>query len=116
MNKYALIAEKAVSYINKGLQAEDAWEKASCEVYPVGSASQKKGCPKNAFLGLFSNDPNVSYSKNAIYAQRAVEILRKNPNRKYSVNELWSLVIDESKTHNSQMNIVLTLWYKKLIK
>jgi len=71
---------------------------------------------KKRFLGLFSMDPAISKSKNAIYARKALDILRNNPNHKYSVNELWSQVINEPKTHNAQMDIVLALWNKGLIK
>jgi len=116
MNKYGKIAIKAVSYIKAGLQENEAWEKASCEVFPRGSPSQKKGCPRNAFLGLVSQNPNALKSKNAIYARKALDILKTNPNRSYSVDELWSLVINEPKTHNSQMNVVLALWGNRLIK
>ena len=115
-NKYASIAIKAFAYLNTGLDAEDAWEKASCEFYEKGSSSQIKGCPRNAFLGLTSKKPNIENSKNAIYARKALALLRENPNRKYSVNELWLLITDEPKTHNSQMNVVLALWDSGFIK
>ena len=55
-------------------------------------------------------------SKNALYARKALDILKSNPNRNYSVDELWALVIVEPKAHNSQMNVVLALWSNKLIR
>ena len=69
-NRYARIAVKAFTYLNTGLDAEEAWEKASCEFYEKGSSSQIKGCPRNAFLGLTSKNPNIKNSKNAIYARK----------------------------------------------
>jgi hypothetical protein len=116
MNKYGETAIKAFEYIKAGANAEQAWEKASCDIFEKGSASQKKGCPRNAFLGLTSNNSKIARSKNAIYARKALDILKGNPNRSYTVDELWSLVIDEPKTHNSQMDIVLALWGNKLIR
>ena len=116
MNKYAQIATIAIEYINKGLSAEQAWEKSSCEIFTRGSASQVKGCPKNAFLGLFSNDNKINHNKNALYARKALSILKENPNKRFSQKELWSLVTDEPKTHNSQMDVVFALWNKHLIK
>jgi hypothetical protein len=115
-SKYAETAIKAVGYINAGLSAEQSWEKASCEIFIKGSTSQKKSCPKNAFIGLFENNPRVVESKNAVYAKKALLILQRNPNQKYSKSELWSLVIDGPKAHNSQMDVVLGLWNKGLIK
>lgn len=116
MNKYAQTAIKAVGYINTGLEAEQAWEKASCEYFEIGTSSQKKGCPKSAFLGLFSKKANKLKSKNATYAYKALTILRNNPNHNYSPNELWALVVaDDPKKHNSQMDIVLVLWENKLL-
>ena len=112
MNKYAQTAIRAVEYIKAGFNAEQAWEKASCEYFEKGSSSQKKGCPKGAFLGLFSKNSG----KNADYATKALEILREHPQHKYSKYELWKLVTDgEVKAHNSQMDVVLALWNNNLI-
>lgn len=114
-NQYGLVAVRAYEYMKKGLTPEQAWYKASCEQFlPHSPESQKKGCPRNAFLGLFLKNVN---SKNATYARNALDILRRNRNKNYSKKELWSLVVDESnKTHNSQMDVVLALWNKKLIR
>ena len=115
-NKYSLIAIRAFEFIEMGLSAEQAWEKASCEIYEKGSPSQKKGCPRNAFLGLTSKKPQSKNGKNVLYARRAHEILQNNLNKSFTPNELWAMVIDKPKTHNSQMNVVLALWDKKLIR
>jgi len=116
MNKYALIAINSADYIDGGLIAKAAWEKASCEIFSKGSSSQVKGCPKNAFLGLFSEDPKFINNKNATYACDARSILRENPYHQYSKIELWKLVAGENKTHNSQIDVVMELWNAKKIK
>ena len=53
MNKYAQVALIAAERIENGMQPRAAWEQASCKIFPKGSASQTKGCPKNAFFGLY---------------------------------------------------------------
>lgn len=116
MNTYGKIAIKAVKYVNDGLSAEQAWEQASCEYYEKGSASQSKGCPRGAFLGLFSKEPKKLAGKNAAYAKKALEILKNNLDHTYTEKELWALVTDGNKTHNSQMAVVLALWENDLIE
>lgn len=112
MNKYGIIAVNAARIIIQGSKPYDAWEKASCELFVKGSPSQKKGCPRNAFLGLFDATNN---SKNAFYARKAFAYLEKNESA-LNANQLWQIVLDgEEKKHNSQMNVVLALWNEKLI-
>jgi len=53
INKYAQIALIATDYIPKGASSSEAWEKSSSEIFEKGSSSQKKGCTKNALLGLY---------------------------------------------------------------
>jgi hypothetical protein len=113
MNHYANVAIKAFEYFNSGLSVETSWKKASCEFYKKDSAAQRKGCPKCAFFGLVS--PESTKSVNAKYARQALDILRSNLNRKYSAEELWLLIDNASKTHNSQMDVVLALWNNKSI-
>jgi len=113
---YAQTAIKAVSYINENHAAEEAWEKASCEFFEEGSDGQRKTCPRAAFYGLFSKNPVKLAGKNASYAQKAVEILKKNPDCNFTASELWKVVMaDEPKQHNYQMDVVLALWESKLI-
>ena len=59
MNKYAQVALIAAERIKNGMPPRAAWEKASCEVFPKGSDSQAKSCPKNAFLGLYGPTANT---------------------------------------------------------
>jgi hypothetical protein len=113
MDKYAHVAIIAANYIQNGLSPQQAWEKASCEVFPKGSTSQKKGCPKNAFLGLFEVNTD---SVNAIYAMNARKYLAANPTRRVTPGELWKIVMNgRAKRHNSQMNVVLALYENNLL-
>lgn len=50
MNKYTQVALLAAEHIKNGMLPRAAWEQASCEIFPKGSASQVKGCPKMHFL------------------------------------------------------------------
>ena len=116
MNKYGLTSIKAAKLVDQGFSPSDAWEKASCEFFERGSAAHKKGCPKNAFWGLYEND-RVKLSKNALYAVKALEYLRKYPQEVISVKKLWNIATNgELISHNSQMNVVLELWKSGLIK
>ena len=111
MGKYGEIAVKAARYISGGSEPRPAWEKASCEVFTPGSSSQKKGCPKNAFLGLYGGK-----GKNATYAQNALAYLKDNPNINISENELWAIIMSgNQKAHNNQMDVVLSLYKEGLI-
>lgn len=107
MGKYGDIAVKAADYIDAGYEPRTAWEKASCEMFPVGSAAQKKGCPRNAFLGLYGGQ-----GKNAQYAQDAVTVLLNNQGKHFSEKELWVIVSHGvPKAYNHQMDVVLSLYY-----
>lgn len=107
MNRYALTAIKAAEFISQDIEPRTAWEKASCMYFEPGSAAQKKGCPKNAFLGLYGINPE---GKNATYARNAVSYLRKNP-MDNSIEHLWAIARGEKQiVHNSQMHVVLALW------
>lgn len=106
MNKYAIIALKAAALVDTGIDPKSAWEISSCEVFAKGSASQKKGCPKNAFLGLYGINTTT---KNAVYAVKARERLSQN-NTNITPNQLWKIVMaGEQKAHNHQMDVVLAL-------
>ena len=108
MNKYTQVALLAAEHIKNGMLPRAAWEQASCEIFPKGSASQVKGCPKNAFLGLY--DPTVN-TKNAAYAREALAWLRAHPGCKVTPSALWKIVQKgENKAYNSQMHIVIALY------
>ncbi len=113
MNKYgqtALIAEK---YVKEGLLPREAWEKASCEVFEKGRPSQKKGCPRNTFIGIFDNEYK---SNNADYARNAVEYLKTNNIKEIDERKLWSIVHKGNiVSYNSQMHVVMALYRNGLL-
>ncbi|MDD2269697.1 MAG: hypothetical protein PHY15_09185 [Eubacteriales bacterium] len=111
MGKYGDVAVKAACYVNEGHTPLIAWNKASCEIFKPGSSSQKKGCPKNAFLGLYGGA-----GTNAMYAQKALAYLKSNPNKNVTTYELWANVMSGvQKVHNQQMDVVLSLYHEGLI-
>lgn len=127
MSAYGSVAVDAVLRCHKW--AADpvlAWAYAAQAAFPGRKSMQSKSCPRGAFLGLCAADliPGVPTKEvdyhpglNAAYAVRAVDILRQKgasvPDRK----ALWQKVIGRGiKAHNGQMDVVLALWDRKLIK
>ncbi len=117
MSKYAEAALRAnYSIVKKRMEPLAAWQEAVSYVFPGKEASQKKGCPKGAFLGLCEEGyitgvkkGNYTNSKlNKQYAIDAVEYLRINKSYPISANDLW-LKIVKNKKHNEQMSVVLAL-------
>lgn len=125
MGKYGNAAKIATELLRekKVNDPVDAWELAVTQVFPNSISSRRKSCPKNAFLGLCEDGYVIDVAKgeytrsekNKHYAIKALLLLNENP--MLNEKELWKLVIDESeKKHNSQMDVVKTLWENKLIK
>ncbi|MEK4453437.1 DUF6979 family protein [Paenibacillus sp. FSL L8-0506] len=128
MNKYGVVATKAVYLIMNEEQTEPltAWNTAASDVFGEGTWAQRKGCPKNAFLGLCEEGlvrgiPKGNYtyrseSLNKAYALEAVELLKVSPLLANDRNGLWKEVMKGvKKSHNSQMDVVLALWNNNLI-
>jgi hypothetical protein len=129
MSKYGQAAVRACELYNMKIVESPvkAWEKATSEIFGDGSWGQKKGCPKNAFLGLceeglVENIPQGTYnsrttSKNKAYAITAVNIVREQPNLLDNINELWKQVTNGNGiSHNYQMDVVKELIIKEYIK
>lgn len=129
MSKYGLAAIKAASLIKDepGCTPLNGWNQSTNELYGENTHSQRKGCPKNAFLGLCEeglirgiSKGNYAYkpdSLNKMYAIEAVRLLRKNSALANDKNRLWKEVMNgQRKSHYSQMDVVLALWNKGLIK
>lgn len=124
-NKYAKAAVHAVlHYQNNPIDIVQSWQKAVSEQFPDQVESQKKGCPKSAFLGLCENGlvkgvPVGKYTRgklNKSYAIKAVEILNSRSHANVTPKQLWKLVMNgETKTSNSQMDVVLALAEKNLL-
>jgi hypothetical protein len=128
MGKYGQAALYTVELMtsNKMNELVDAWNKATIEIFGEGRASQKKGCPRSAFIGLCDAGlvkgvkegtySKKSDSKNKYYAISAVNLIKEDPSLADDINLLWSKVIcGEEKVQNSQMDIVVSLWKNGLI-
>lgn len=119
-NKYGMAAVAATKYIlqNKNTSPEEAWEKSISKVFPESKSSRKKGCPRNAYLGLCENGlikgiPSGNYTNSQLnkdYAIKAHNLIKYETNKNVTASALWKAVIDnEKKSHNSQMNVVMAL-------
>ena len=126
MNKYAQAALEAVRlYVNSRAESpRAAWDQATTRLFGEGTASQEKGCPRDAFLGLCEEGlvrgiPPGQYCKSVLnkkYAMAALPLLRGRPSLSGEHIQLWRLVMHgRPKQHNSQMDVVAALWDAHLI-
>jgi predicted CoA-binding protein len=126
MGKYGEAAVKAVKLVVSGTidYPRDAWEIATGEIFGAGTSSQRKGCPRNAFLGLCEEgkikgipfDNYTNSKKNKEYAIKAVQILQEIPALSSDPTALWNRVVKRDyKVHNQQMDVVTSLWNNNLI-
>ena len=51
-SKYGIIAVEAACAASNGVHPEMAWKASAAKIFPNSPASEHKGCPKSAFLGL----------------------------------------------------------------
>ena len=127
MGKYGTAAIEAVRIYEHRLAESPraAWEQATSKMFGWGTSSQRKGCPRDAFLGLceeglvkgIESGDYTRSQKNKRYAVDAVAILQRHPSLAGNRNRLWSKVLaDEHKKHNSQMDVVIALWNAGLIQ
>lgn len=99
------------------------WKLEAKKAFPDSISSQKKSCPKSAFLGLCENGlikgiPEGEYTRsidNKAYAIKAIKILKQTSQTLFSPKELWEQLELGNKSHNSQMDVVLALWNEGLI-
>ena len=126
MSDYGKAAHRAVQLYTTGLadSPQDAWAQATTEIFGSDTPSQSKGCPKCAFLGLCEEGlvkgiPGGNYTrsvKNKGYAVDAVAILKRHTMFAESAADLWDVVMKgESKEHNHQMDVVISLWENGLL-
>lgn len=128
MGKYGEAAVKTVNYLNEHKHDDPikAWNEVTIEIFSESKASQKKGCPKNTFLGLCGEGilkgiPSGNYTnskKNKGYGLKAVKILfESNTEKDIKQRALWKEVIGDQKIkYNSQMDVVLALWDEGMIR
>ena len=131
MGNYGMAAVKATQLMTAGQATSppDAWRKSTVALFGKGTSSQKKSCPRDAYLGLCESGlvrgvQPASYTKsvdNKAYAVAAAQLLRRNPSLKALGNiALWKRVLRHrnapiTKTHNQQMDVVKTLFSHGLI-
>lgn len=123
-NRYgeaALLAARMETY-GKAISPIERWNEATRKLYPTSPSAQRKGSPRNAFLGLceaglvkgIAPGQYAPSNKNKSYAIRAVSLLAAGKHK--TVNSLWAEVTDgEDIPHASQMDVVLALWKNELI-
>ncbi len=126
MGQYGDTAVKATSLIRRGgYHPCDAWKTSAKRQFPTQKSSEKKGCPRAAYLGLYEAGivcgvPPGNYTRSVLnkqYALEAVRLLCSDPSLASDKNRLWKKALKgEDKVENDQMDIVLTLWRKRLIK
>ena len=123
MSKYGKIARSAAKKARNGVDPRKAWKISAKKIYPRPDQkeSRKKGCPRNAFLGLAEDGvivgiPFGDYTnsiKSKMYALAGVKLLRKKPHLSNNPSKLWRCVmrkLNTRKVHNNQMDVVVALW------
>jgi len=120
--KYGKAAVKAYLHVLSGKSPEQAWHEASCEIFGAGTHSQRKSCPKGAFLGLCSKEMlkgipqgNYSTSVNGEYAVKALDIVKRFGKWDLSKKLLWNKTLEELNFNknicpNNQIDVVLSLF------
>jgi hypothetical protein len=93
-------------------------------ILSLSAESRKKWCPKDAYLGLceaglIKGIPPGRYgaaknSKNARYAIEAYRVLLGDPELARNKRALWARVNGPG-TENNQMEVVVSLWNRKLL-
>lgn len=125
MGKYGDVAVEATRIAQTGICPVEAWSMAATCEFKDRIASIKKGCPKNAFLGLAEDGfvigvPSGSYTKSVLnkqYALEALTLLSQDPSVKNDLKKLWIQSCgSDSKVHNQQIDVVVSLWLSGLLK
>ena len=126
MGMYGEAAILATRFVTSGVVPcpRAGWDRAIAELSNSDS-SRKKGCPRNAFLGLCEAGRIVginarkygvrSPNKNGQYALAAHQILESTPNLSNNPKALWAKAAPLKK-ENHQMEVVIALWNKGLLQ
>lgn len=125
MNKYGMAAIKSVKKMGQhiDLSPVDAWKNATIEIFGYG-ASQSKSCPKSTFGGLcetgvikgVATGNYTRSTKNKKYAVNAIKYLKDHKGEIIDQDAMWRYVTNNSGiSHNSQMNVVMSLFNEKLL-
>ncbi len=123
MGKFGEAAIRATQFLegNESMPPQVAWASAVEGVFPHSPSSQKKGCPRNAFLaicgmGALRNLTSGCYTrsiKNRGYVERALAAIRLDPKLATDEKALWLIATEGiTKVENSQMDVLTTLFLK----
>jgi hypothetical protein len=127
MGMYGEAAIRATRYVTSGAGfcPRTGWDQAIAEL-STSDSSRKKGCPRNAFLGLCEAGRVVGievgkygapdHNKNGQYALDAHQILKSTPTLSKNKNALWAKAAPPNKRENQQMDVVTALWNKGLLR
>ncbi|TDR14062.1 DUF6979 family protein [Marinomonas communis] len=125
MSKYGDVAVEATRIAQTGVCPIEAWKTAATREFKDRIASINKGCPKSTFLGLAEDGfilgvPSGSYTKSILnkqYALEALALLKHDGNFRKDLKKLWAQSCgSESKAHNHQMDVVVSLWLSGFLK
>lgn len=122
-NKYGMIALRATQLACRDrIGPVEAWRIAAVEIYPESPDSQRKPCPKSAYLGLAEEGllegvPRGSYTTsvdNKRYALEGLRLLQEDEMLAGDPKELWRRIMKgDTKRYNQQMHVVAALWLEK---
>lgn len=122
-NKYGETAIETLKSYKAGNTLRPLWNTVATALFDSES-SRDKGCPRSTFLGLCEaglikgvskGDYKSNSTINKNHGIEAVAFLKEHKIEAISSKELWNKLNVADKSHNSQMDVVLALWYKKLI-
>ena len=125
LDVFGKIAVTAAEDASRGKSPREAWALAAECVAPNSKSMQKKGCPRDTFLGLCSHGlirgvPAKNYTrsiKNTSYGLEAVKILKTDSSFLIDRRALWRAVIgEEKKEENGQMSVVIALFGRNFIR
>lgn len=127
MGKFGEAAIRAVNLVSQddALSPVDAWKKAVGEFFPGSKHQRRKGCPRDAFLGLcemgvvrgIRAGSYTTSEKNKGYAVRALAALRSDPSLVEHKTRLWAIALEGAdKEENKQMDVLVTLWREGLVE
>ncbi len=119
MRKSGKVALRAISNVHRGLRPDLAWDQAWSDEDRPGRKTQRKYCPRGAFLGLvdagllIGADPG-GYARRLktshLLAIAGVQLLRQDSSLASDPDSMWQLLKTEQSTHNGQMDVVAALW------
>jgi hypothetical protein len=127
MALYGKAAEIASRLLSGGHEIEprSAWNRAVTEVFPHGSSSREKGCPRDAFLalcslGVVTSVPAGTYTRskmNRDYIERALAAVRESPELMRDQERLWQIATANAGIRpNYQLEVLSALWSAGLVQ